>query len=358
MSSSTASVLVEPFEAYLDRRSRSDLPFAPGEIVTVAVALLRGCRQATGAFSGVRWWLRSDGCPIVREEAEGPDAVAATADTLERVTAIASDEPTREILERARESVLTSPPRDWESLERQLFRYAEPMPLVLGPLTPVDREPRPARAPDNAASAPRVLALVDADLADAVREVLRDVRERWRSSRSVRLGMTGAVGALVVVAAVLLWPQSKDARASDPGVLPAGVSRITTPTGGPATASAPTAAYSTSAEREAEASPTPSRTSDPLPSEDPVEAARALFTAVDRCAGDAACVTSFTEVSAGMREPLPPGAADADIELIDDFGGVFVVRLTIESTVHYVTVVRQEDRWLVRAVGTSADQPS
>lgn len=294
----------------------------------------------------------------MREEAEGPDAVAATADTLERVTAIASDEPTREILKRARESVLTSPPRDWESLERQLFRYAEPMPLVLGPLTPADREPRPARAPDNAASAPRVLALVDADLADAVREVLRDVRERWRSSRAVRLGMTGAVGALVVVAAVLLWPQSKDARASDPGVLPAGVSRITTPTGEPATASAPTAAYSTSAEREAEASPTPSRTSDPLPSEDPVEAARALFTAVDRCAGDAACVTSFTEVSAGMREPLPPGAADAAIELIDDFGGVFVVRLTVESTVHYVTVVRQEDRWLVRAVGTSADQPS
>lgn len=294
----------------------------------------------------------------MREEAEGPDAVAATSDTLERVAAIASDEPAREILARARESVLTSPPRDWESLERQLFQYAEPVPLVLGPLTPVDREPRPARAPDTVGSVPRVLALVDADLADAVREVLRDVRERWRSSRAVRLGMTGAVGALVVVAAVLLWPQSKDARASDPGVLPEGVSRITTPTGEPATASAPTAAYSTSAEREAEASPTPSRTSDPLPSEDPVEAARALFTAVDRCTGDAACVTSFTEVSAGMREPLPPGAADADIELIDDFGGVFVVRLTVESTVHYVTVVRQEDRWLVRAVGTSADQPS
>ena len=294
----------------------------------------------------------------MREEAGGPDAVASTADTLERVTAIASDEPTREILERARESVLTSPPRDWESPERQLFRHAEPVPLVLGPLTPVDRQPRPARAPDNAASAPRVLALVDADLADAVREVLRDVRERWRSSRAVRLGMTGAVGALVVVAAVLLWPQSKDAKASDPGVLPAGVSRITTPTGEPATASAPTAAYSTSAEREAEAAPTPSRTSGPLPSEDPVEAARALFAAVDRCAGDAACVTSFTEVSAGLREPLPPGSVDADIELIDDFGGVFVVRLTVESTVHYVTVVRQEDRWLVRAVGTSADQPS
>lgn len=356
MSSSTASVLVEPFEAYLDRRSRSDLPFAQGEIVTVAVALLRGCRQATGAFSGVRWWLRSDGCPIVREEAEGPDAVAATADTLERVTAIASDEPTREILERARESVLTSPPRDWESLERQLFRYAEPMPLVLGPLTPADREPRPARTPDSVGSVPRVLALVDADLADAVREALRDVRERWRSSRAVRLGNTGAVGALVVVAAVLLWPQSKDARASDPGVLPAGVSRITTPTGEPATASAPKAAPSISAG--AEASPAPPRSSDAPPSEDPVEAARTLFAAVDRCAGDAACVTSFTEVSAGLREPLPPGSADADIELIDDFGGVFVVRLTVESTVRYVTVVRQEDRWLVRAVGTSADQPS
>nr|WP_154922496.1 hypothetical protein [Microbacterium testaceum] len=356
MSSSTASVLVDPFEAYLDRRSRSDLPFAQGEIVTVAVALLRGCRQVTGAFSGVRWWLRSDGCPIVREEAEGPDAVAATADTLERVAAIASDEPAREILERARESVLTSPPRDWESLERQLFQYAEPVPLVLGPLTPVDREPRPARTPDTVGPVPRVLALVDADLADAVREALRDVRERWRSSRAVRLGMTGAVGALVVVAAVLLWPQSEDARASDPGVLSGGVSRITASAGEPTTAPAPKAAPSISAG--AEASPAPPRNSDAPPSEDPVEAARTLFAAVDRCAGDAACVTSFTEVSAGLREPLPPGSADADIELIDDFGGVFVVRLAVESTVHYVTVVRQEDRWLVRAVGTSADQPS
>lgn len=356
MSSSTASVLVEPFEAYLDRRSRSDLPFAQGEIVTVAVALLRGCRRVTGAFSGVLWWLRSDGCPIVREEAEGPDAVAATADTLERVAAIASDEPAREILARARESVLTSPPRDWESLERQLFQYAEPVPLVLGPLTPVDREPRPARTPDTVGSVPRVLALVDADLADAVREALRDVRERWRSSRAVRLGTTGAVGALVVVAAVLLWPQSEDARASDPGVLSGGVSRITASAGEPTTATAPTAAPSISAG--ADASPAPPRSSDAPPSEDPVEAARALFAAVDRCAGDAACVTSFTEVSAGLREPLPPGSADADIELIDDFGGVFVVRLTVESTVHYVTVVRQKDRWLVRAVGTSADQPS
>ena len=175
----------------------------------------------------------------MREEAGGPDAVAATADTLERVAAIASDEPARDILARARESVLTSPPRDWDSLERQLLQYAEPVPLVLGPLTPVDREPLPARAPDAVGSVPRVLALVDADLADAVREALRDVRERWRSSRAVRLGMTGAVGAVVVVAAVLLWPQSEDARASDPGVLPAGVSRITNPAGEPATATGP-----------------------------------------------------------------------------------------------------------------------
>ncbi|MDQ1136717.1 hypothetical protein QE410_001516 [Microbacterium sp. SORGH_AS 1204] len=359
MSDSPASVLAEPFEAYLDRRARSNLPFAPGEAVTAAVALLRGCRRATGTFVGTRWWLRADGCPIVREEGDGPDAVAATADVLERVAANASDDSTRGILARARESVLTLPPREWESLERRLFQHADPLPLILGPLTPVGGEPPPPPAPETVAPVSRVLALVDADLALTVQEALRDLRERWRTSPAVRLGMTGAAAALIIVAAVLLWPQPNHERASDPGGLPAGVIRVAAPTAGPSTASVPTTTPSIPVQGEAEedASTAPSRSSAPAPSDDPVEIARTLFADVDRCADDVACVTSFTDISADLREPLPAGAAEADIELIDDFGGVFVVRLTVESTAHYVTIVRQKDRWLVRAVG-GADQPS
>ncbi|MCI9858456.1 hypothetical protein [Microbacterium proteolyticum] len=368
MSSPATFLLVEPFDAYLRRRARSAVAFTAGEAVTAAIALLRGCRGATGRFAGTRWWLRADGCPVAEEEEGGPDAIAATAETLERIATITDDDTTRDMLTRARESVLTLPPREWDAVERRLFQHAFPIPLVLGPLTPVaEAPPAPARQVTKGAPS-RMLELVDADLADAVHEVLRDVRARWRSSPAVRFGALCTAGAVIVVTALLAWPTHDGPAASAPEP------SVARAAGGSPSANAPSALAPSTDEQPASVAPTvtpPSLPPDEAVSEPEqqrqaspsspgefVGTARDLFAEIDRCDGDAACVASYEEDSGFPREPLIAGADDADIHLIDDFGGVVVVGLSVDSTTQYVTLVRQEDRWLVRAVRTVADQPS
>lgn len=354
MSTPSASVLVEPLDAYLERRARSAHALTAGESVTVAVGLLRGCRRTTGRFAGVRWWLRADGCPIAVEEDGDPDAVAATAAALERLATMASDDPTRELLTRARESVLTQPPRAWDALERRLFQHAAPLPLVLGPLTPVERPTSPEGAPPSGSGA-GVLSFVDADLADAVGQALGDLRARWRSSRAVRLGAVATAAALVAVAAALAWPQPAVPEASAQGT-PSAFDLVTVDAGGPATESpspgvAPTVdtAPHDGETLEVSIAPTP---------DDPVASARSVLAELDRCAGEAACVASFAEDVDAVHDPLLPDTATAEVDLIDDFGGVIVVRLSRGAEMQYVTLARQKDRWLVRAVETVADQPS
>lgn len=344
MSSSAASVLVEPLDAYLLRRARSALALTPGEAVTAAVALLRGCRSPAARGEGTRWWLRADGCPVAVAEDGPDDAVSATADALERVAELTDGAATREMVERARESLLSEPPRAWDRFERRLFAFADPVPLVLGPLAPADEdvaegvdEPRPG-------AASRALSLVDADLGDAVHGVLRELRElreRWSSSRGLRLSVVGgAVVAVVVAAAALLLPPSGQ---SDASVVP-----------GPAIAR-PTGSTS---EEQGQSSPPPASTMGEVLTGNLVDDARALFADIDGCAGEPSCVSGYYEDSGFPQEPLLEQTLDAEIALLDDFGGVGVVRLTRGDRTQYVTLVRQKDRWLVRAVRTVADQPS
>ncbi|MGN7968172.1 hypothetical protein [Microbacterium sp. 22296] len=368
MSSPTASILVEPFDAYLRRRARSDTAFAPGEAVTAAVALLRGCRESMGPSRGTRWWLRADGCPVAEEEEGAPDAIAATAETLERIATITDDDATRDLLTRARESVLTLPPREWDAVERRLFHHAVPVPLVLGPLTPVV-ETAPAPTRQAATGEPsRMLALVDADLADAVREVWHDVRRWWRGSPAVRFGTLCAAAAVIVASGLLVWTVRDASATSAPGSVVEQVVGEASPAGAPSpsataavaqTASvSPTPTASSAAPDDAASVPARPAEQSTATSGDLVGITRDVFAQIASCAGDAACVDAHEEGSGSPREPLLPGAETADIRLIDDFGGVIVVRLGVGSRLQYVTLVRQEDRWLVRTVRTVADQPS
>jgi hypothetical protein len=342
MTLSAAAVLVEPLDLYLHRRARSARALTPGEAVTAAVGLLRGCRRATGRFDATRWWLRADGCPVAVEEAAGPDPVAATADSLAQAAGVSDDPPTRDILTRARESVLTRPPREWDAVERRLLAHAEPVPLVLGPLTPVEatRAPTaPERAHDETSP---FLALIDADLAVGVRAAGRGVIERWRSSRALRLGTVVAGVIAVVVVGASLLPGSDAPSAPTAGTTAAGTS-APAPSVAPARPDTP--------------SPAPADDRVPL-SDDVVTAARQLFAELAACGEGPSCAGSYEEQSSFPREPLLAGAADAEIDLLDDFGGVAVVRVGTDEAAQYVTLIRQKDRWLVRAVRTVADQPS
>ncbi len=335
MSSSTASVLAEPFDAYLRRRARSTVPLTAGEAVTAAVGLLRGCRGAAAAREGTTWWLTATGCPVAVDDPGGPDGVAATAESLAHLAEIAADPSTRDILGRARESVLTRPPRDWDAVERRLFSHAAPLPLVLGPLIP-SAEAAPPSAEREGAMA-RVLELVDADLAEATRSALGGIRERWRTSRMLRLATVGGGLAVIAVIGFSLIPAEHS--------------------------SAPSASERTLMDP-APTSSTP-WLSDPPPvderrplSDDVEEIARRLFTDIAGCRDDKACASSYEENSVFPREPLLADAAAGEIEVVDDFGGVTVVRVDAAGSTQYVTLVRQNERWLVRAARTVADQPS
>ncbi len=363
MSRAAASTLAEPFDDYLGRRSRSALAVSPGEAVTAAVALLRGCRDAAGRFGGTRWWLRADGCPVAMEEARNPDAVQSTAETLAWIASLVEDDATREMLACAGETVLTAPPREWEDLERRLLRHATPVPLILGPLTPVDNTLPPdldPRSPSRGAPFPTVS---DDHLLVLVGEMLDDLRARWRTSRVVRVAMVGAAAAVVAVTGALMWPIVTGPTASSSGpprqvvASPTPARSIPVGSGIPASTEtdAPTVVHDAGGRGTA---PTPSAPTAVVAPDEPVQVARATFEELARCGEDTICLAALHEDASRARDLLLPDPTAEDLELIDDFGGVIVVRLTGVGGTRYVTLARGEDRWLVRAVATVADQPS
>jgi len=337
MNSSTAPVLAERFDDYLERRARSTLPLTPGEAVTAAVGLLRGCRGSTATREGKTWWLTATGCPVAVDDPDGHDAIAATAESLAQLATIADDPPTRDIVGRARESVLTRPPRDWDAVERRLFAHATPLPLVLGPLFPAaDTTPTP-RTVERESAVGRVLELVDADLSEATRSALDDLRRRWRDSRVLRLSSVGMGLAAIAVVGISLIPDDRGTATVPP------VETVADP--------APTSSTPWLSD------PPPVDERRPL-SDDVERIARSLFTEIAACRGDETCASTHEEDSAFHREPLMADAAAGLITVVDDFGGVSVVRVETDGTTQYVTLVRQNERWLVRAVRTVANQPS
>ena len=339
MSSSTASVLAEPFDAYLHRRVRSTVALTAGEVVTAAVGLLRGCRRATGRIDGTIWWLTASGCPVIVEDPGGPDAVEATAQSLAQLSSAAVDDTTRSIVDRARESVLTRPPRDWDAVEHRLFLHAAPAPLILGPLIPAPEATSPPPSAQHGGPVVHAIGLVDSDLAEMTKAALHGIREAWRSSRGLRMMTVGGAAAVLALVAFVCIPRD-------------------TPVAPPPAASTPAPAAVTPQVLPAQASPPPAIDERVPLSDDVVEAARAVFADIARCQQDPACVSAFEESSVFPREPLVDDAAIADIALVDDFGGVTVVRVDSGESTQYVTLVRQNDRWLVRAVRTVTDQPS
>ncbi|MEV7768298.1 hypothetical protein [Microbacterium sp. NPDC086615] len=364
MIASAAPPVVERLDDYLHRRSRSGLPLSPGEVVTLAVGVLRGCHRAEDRSHRGFWALTARGCPTLLDEGEGEgdDVLAETARVLARLADM-TDRDGRPLVERARDTVLTDPPRAWEEAERRLFAWADPVPLVLGPLAPiVAADTGPVRAP--AASASGFLTTVDADVATMVAEAVRDVREKLRRVRHLRWITFGAVAVATALVLGLLLPSSAPASipAGDPGP------------------SATTWADEEIPDATPPATPTPSghptvldlggtthlldvQTRTPAPSEtsadgEIVASARALLELYAACAGEPGCEQRLREGRAAGDDETPMNPAVADITLVDDFGGLAVFRLDAGDRRQYVTLVRDKDRWLVRAVRSGTDQPS
>jgi hypothetical protein len=339
---------IDSVAGYLHRRRRSAFAVTTGEAATLAVGVVRGCAAAPSRAAGGEWRLTAEGRPVLDDHPGGADIVTATVAVLDELVSLV-DADVRPGFARLRDGVLTDPPPAWEISVRRLLSVVEPQPLVLGPLTPLVDEGLSRVAEEDARGSATTLL-------DRLRDAVRGV-----SPRALLLG-AGVAVALAVGVAVVTQPVTPadagnriDARVSTPSasMLP-GVDEAVTPSargGVAATEPAPTPEDADAAL----SSPRPSEPSVPL--EDDVKVAALTVLRTLASCTDEDCASALWESRPPeTRAPLDP--TSAELEVIDDFGGVAVVRLTGADHTQYVTLVRHNDRWLVRSLEEVADQPS
>ncbi|MFS0793904.1 hypothetical protein [Microbacterium sp. 1P10AE] len=339
---------IDSVAGYLHRRRRSAFALTTGEAATLAIGVVRGCAAAPSRAAGGEWRLTAEGRPVLEDHPGGADIVTATVAVLDELVSLV-DADVRPGFARLRDGVLTDPPPAWDISVRRLLSVVEPRPLVLGPLTPVADEELSRGAHEDSREGAETLL-------DRLRDAVRRV-----SPRALLVGV-GVTVALVVGATVISQPAAPaDARNGSGASLSSpsagrspGADETVMPIapGGVATAGPEPAPEGPEAAR---ISTPPSETSVP-PDGDVRTAALALLRTLASCADDDCSSALWESRPPEALAPLDPTGAELDV--IDDFGGVAVVRLTGDEQTQYVTLVRHNDRWLVRSLEEVADQPS
>lgn len=330
------------------------LHIGDGEAVTLGVSILRGAVEAEGLSGGAgEWWLTDDGRPVL-----GLEAGTSTLPWREASVAVLGDlanvssAPVARAVSALAEAISGPAPLTIvaAALEESLFGTAAPAPLATDvPLrartTSIHRASAPAPSHDGR---PRgndlVSGFLDAEWADRLRDTARTLRARLRhraapaqSTRAHRRGavFAAAAAAVAVLTIGLMWPEGS-ATSADPS----------SPT--------PTA---TTDESDLEASPS-AAAADPPESSDLRSVAVDLLERFAECAA-AGCPATVAErpdlrVSEG---PLLAPRDERETELVDDYGGVAVLRVDAEGGSQLVVIVRTDESWLVRDVFDAADQP-
>lgn len=343
--------------AFVDRR----VGVGEDEAVTIAVSLLRGCAAAVrrGREHGT-WWVTSDGRPVLALGGSS-DAAAEAAAIIAGLAAHSGAGLGAGL--RAAAELLADPRalrRGREDAETALFEAAVPGPLRL------DGAPLRARelAVATRMTAVDVAAHVDPGIAERVRASLGAVvasvqtwRERHRPRAAERpepatkprrpapLLVGGAVAAVIAVAGAA-WPAPADDRSAP---MQEGRTRSDSPG-----AAEPSPARTPESDVAAEATIGPGA----------AEAGAGALTAYAACSDDP-CRALLRE---DPSRTLPAGAAttaapDRVIDLVDEYGGVAVLRVTAAGwTPQFAVVVGEPGddagrTWLIRDVYDAADQP-
>lgn len=363
-------VCPERTAAFIERRAGADAPLEAGEIVTVAVSLIRGVldyrSRSTQAACVGQWWLTGDGRPVMATDAPG-DACAEAAHVLGRMAQDANGS-LRSILDDA--SAVVGITRDLERqihhLEARLFGAADALPLAMNSFSPVlvrrltDRggvsiEPAPARSQGGWLRG--LAAHVDVDLADLVSltstSLWRRLRQRPSSGRGRPL-LVAAAAAAVILGAGLLWPTGSDQPAVAEQASRAPVTR---------SAEDHDASTGSSAAAPAEAVPAVIATDTPDRGGAPEweRATTDLLTRRTACESDLGCLG---EVLDDARADIPPGvidraADDRRVVMLDSFGDAAVLRVDAvdaDAPSQLVVVVRVDDTVLLRDVSDIAEQ--
>ena len=369
---------------------------SPGQIVTVAVSMLRAAEEARS--EGIEcgsWWLDASGRPVLA--AGGDRAWSAEGVPLLRELAATAAAPLRDAIDDVAALLGRSrcPIEDVIACEDALFTFAEPAPLgALGAaapaagVLPTDLTVT-ALAPRRAESVRREVGTVeevaawparimDAEWAVRVTAALRGVlaapaalrgvlaapaalrdrmaRKRPEKTRAPRraLWAVAAGAAAVVIVVGLAWPEDRSTAVSAASPMPTdatGPVNEGEPVGegepAPATADPATADPAT-------ADPATAPTGDDLDA-----AADAALREIGACA--AASGASCPDVMEDPGAPVPEGAvatSGATATMLDEYGGVAVYRVEAAGADPQILVlVSSNGKWLVRDVYDVADQP-
>ncbi len=348
--------------------ARAGDPLSGGEAVTIAVSVLRGLRQARSAWGSAGaitgdWWLTDSGCPlVVRGDGGGIDEGALA--LLETTARACSDAVVASAVRRVPELITTpQPPDRLDAAERALFEVSAPRPLRTTTSTAAvfdDLRPQGARRLLLADDPPLIAApggsrtRIDrvAGLVGRAAERLRALTPVERGGRSDRparerrsspadpsghagrsrrgLVMIAGAAAMAVVTIGLLWPSSERpqsvAGAASPEV---STSPSTSGVGDDAPAGKATIAA-------------PDVTTPPA--SDPVEIADGLLKRVADCrAADDECADVVADRAVLQRVPEP-----GPLALVDDYGGIAVLRAERSGGDVLVVIEQRDDRWRVR----------
>ncbi|MFJ6652383.1 hypothetical protein ACIQLJ_06255 [Microbacterium sp. NPDC091313] len=335
----------------LARRAHGDSPLSDGERVTLAVSLLRGTTAALAAgldpATSASWWVTPDGEPLL-VCAHGDDGVARAATVILDAAAEQARAELGEVLTQVAAAV-SDPrtlPRRADALEDALFAAADAEPLVTTVL-PAAGAGRGASVDAPAADASAEAAppadarwwlplarAGDRDLADQAWAALGRVRAALRGGGRRRPMVVAAAAAGVVVLAGLAWPQGEaDPARADPAptVVDVAPDASAAATGGAV---------------------------DAVTAADPVAATAELLSRRRDCP-DGSC---WGETQEDPADQLAGGAIDApapDVVLVDDFGGLAVLRVNAEGAApRLVTVVTTPEGWRLRDAFDAAQPPA
>ena len=338
---------VDRLARVLARRAEAQAALTAGETITLAVSIRRGMAEVMVArpardaeWPRGEWWITDAGRPVFAQSSSGDPADVASRGVLEAVVDACADRRLRALLTRWLDRDDDAALAD-AAIEPGLFAIAEPSPVRTEVFGPVRSRNLPATAPrrEPAPEPPPRRGLlsamerhIDTDLAgmtsDAVHRVLRRLRGRMRPRPWL---LAGAAAAAVLVAGAL-WPTGEGAPA------------------------------------QAEQPPMPGRSASTpaaTPVDPPAEQATAvtdleaiageLLDARIACRDAPECLAALVEDPDRDfdRGPIDAPSAQRTIALLDDFGGVAVLRVEDTQTpaaAQLIVIGEADGRWRLRDV--------
>lgn len=345
--------------ALAESRAAVDDPLRPGEVVTLAVSVLRGTiAEQTSHDDGEschgEWWLDDEGTPLFVHSDGGAAPHASAIRAIRAVQATATDDGRTGRTLDGMCDALADPPRlaaRAAECERDLFSLAPPEAIGMRVLTAhqrTEREAEAASASRERTAWERLADASDAGIAEMASQALtgawRALRSRsGRRSASSRRGvLLAAVACAALVFAVgLLWPTG-DAQTD--------------------VASSPSAESPTPPLPAADGAET-------APEQDAISATAELLDRLSACGADAACQHPlFDADAAAIRDGgafVTEGATRADpaareLTLLDDVGGLVLLRAddaTGARPSQVVAVLRQNEKWVLRDIHDVAQHP-